>query len=191
MEQSKNIRAKKMMLWFSMISISMTFAGLTSAYVVSKSRPDWLDDFGLPMSLYWSTLVILISSVTFWQANKKLTTQPKATASLLYVTLVLALAFVFLQFQGFSWLVDMGYYFTGSQSNVTTSFLYVLVLVHLAHLVAGLVVLLVVITNHRRGKYALNPLGFSLAHTFWHFLGFLWVYYFSFYIFYHKSRIFV
>ena len=80
MEQSKNIRAKKMMLWFSMISISMTFAGLTSAYVVSKSRPDWLEDFSLPMSLYWSTLVILLSSVTFWQANKKLTAQPKATA---------------------------------------------------------------------------------------------------------------
>ena len=96
MEQSKIIRAKKMMLWFSMISISMTFAGLTSAYVVSKSRPDWLEDFSLPMSLYWSTIVILLSSVTFWQANKKLTSQPKATASLLWVTLALALAFVFL-----------------------------------------------------------------------------------------------
>jgi len=46
--------------------------------------------------------VILLSSVTFWQANKKLTTQPKATPSLLLVTLILALAFVFLQFQGFS-----------------------------------------------------------------------------------------
>ena len=180
MEQSKNIRAKKMMLWFSMISISMTFAGLTSAYVVSKSRPDWLDDFNLPMSLYFSTLVIMLSSVTFWQANKKLTTNPRSTASLLWGTLALALAFVFLQFQGFSSLVDMGYYFTGAQSNVTTSFLYVLVLVHLAHLIAGLVVLLVVIINHRRGKYAEKPLGFSLAHTFWHFLGFLWVYLFLF-----------
>ena len=34
----KNNRAKKMMLWFGMISMSMTFAGLTSAYVVSSSR---------------------------------------------------------------------------------------------------------------------------------------------------------
>ena len=33
----KNNRAKKMMLWFGMISMSMTFAGLTSAYVVSSS----------------------------------------------------------------------------------------------------------------------------------------------------------
>ena len=180
MEQSKNIRAKKMMLWFSMISISMTFAGLTSAYVVSKSRPDWLEDFSLPMPLYWSTLVILLSSVTFWQANKKFITQSKATATLLWVTLALALAFVFLQFQGFSSLIDKGYFFTGAQSNVTTSFLYVLVLVHLAHLVAGIVVLVVVIANYHLGKYDINPLGFSLAHTFWHFLGFLWVYLFLF-----------
>ena len=71
MEQVKKIRAKKMMLWFSMISISMTFAGLTSAYVVSKSRPDWLEDFSLPASLYWSTLVILLSSLTFWLAKKR------------------------------------------------------------------------------------------------------------------------
>jgi cytochrome c oxidase subunit 3 len=180
MEKTNNIRAKKMMLWFSMISISMTFAGLTSAYVVSKSRPDWLENLSLPISLYWSTLVILLSSVTFWLASKKLTTQVKATSSLLWVTLALALVFVFLQFQGFSSLIDMGYYFTGVQSNVTTSFLYVLVLVHLVHLVAGLIVLLVVITNHRRGKYVINPLGFSLAHTFWHFLGLLWVYLFLF-----------
>ena len=35
-------KAKKMMLWFAMISMTMMFAGLTSAYVVSKARPDWL-----------------------------------------------------------------------------------------------------------------------------------------------------
>lgn len=180
MEQIKKIRTKKMMLWFSMISISMTFAGLTSAYVVSKSRPDWLEDFNLPASLYWSTLVILLSSLTFWLAKKELTKQSKTTAVYLWATLALAIVFVMFQFQGFSSLVDMGYYFTGAQSNVTTSFLYVLVLVHLAHLTAGLIILLVVITNFNCGKYVTNPLGFSLAHTFWHFLGFLWVYLFLF-----------
>ena len=40
----KTARAKKMMLWFGIISLSMSFAGLTSAYVVSKERPDWLTD---------------------------------------------------------------------------------------------------------------------------------------------------
>ena len=30
------VRAKKMMLLFGLLSITMTFAGLTSAYIVSK-----------------------------------------------------------------------------------------------------------------------------------------------------------
>ena len=51
-------KAKKMMLWFAMISMTMMFAGLTSAYVVSKARPDWLDNFTLPTAFHISTLVI-------------------------------------------------------------------------------------------------------------------------------------
>ena len=68
--QHNQIRAKKMMLWFSMISITMTFGGLTSAYVVSKSRPDWLSSFELPWAFHWSTLAIVLSSVSFWWAKK-------------------------------------------------------------------------------------------------------------------------
>ena len=41
--EERNRRAKKMMLWFGMISMAMTFAGLTNAYVVSSARADWLD----------------------------------------------------------------------------------------------------------------------------------------------------
>jgi cytochrome c oxidase subunit 3 len=178
--EPNQIRAKKMMLWFSMISITMTFGGLTSAYVVSKSRPDWLDSFVLPSAFYWSTLVIVLSSLTFWWAKKNLNTDNSSSRKGLWLTLGLALAFVALQFQGFGSLIADGYYFTGAESNVTTSFLYVLVLVHLAHLAGGLVVLAVVLTNHYGGQYEQNPLGFSLAHTFWHFLGFLWLYLFVF-----------
>ncbi len=35
--RKKHRRARKMMLLFSLLSITMTFAGLTSAYIVSKS----------------------------------------------------------------------------------------------------------------------------------------------------------
>jgi cytochrome c oxidase subunit 3 len=67
----KTIKAKKMMLLFSMLSISMTFAGLTSAYIVSKSRPDWLKEFELPIAFTISTIVILLSSISIWIAKKK------------------------------------------------------------------------------------------------------------------------
>ncbi len=40
-------KSAKPMLWVSMISMAMFFAGLTSAYVVSMKREDWVS-FDLP-----------------------------------------------------------------------------------------------------------------------------------------------
>ena len=47
-----------------MISMSMTFAGLTSAYVVSSSRADWIQQIELPFAFTLSTLIIILSSGT-------------------------------------------------------------------------------------------------------------------------------
>ena len=66
-KKEKNSRTKKMMLWFGMISMAMTFAGLTSAYVVSSSRADWLEGFALPEVFTYSTLTIIISSITLFK----------------------------------------------------------------------------------------------------------------------------
>ena len=41
-------RSYKLLLVFAMVSMTMMFAGLTSAFVVSKSREDWMKDFHLP-----------------------------------------------------------------------------------------------------------------------------------------------
>jgi cytochrome c oxidase subunit 3 len=97
----------------------------------------------------------------------------------------LALLFVFLQFKGFGDIIAQGYYFTGAESSITTSFLYVLVLLHLAHLFAGLIVLSVVYFQLVKGRYSsANSLGFELAHLFWHFLDFLWIYLYLFVVLY-------
>ena len=182
----KNKRAKKMMLWFGMISMSMTFAGLTSAYVVSSSRSDWIEQIDLPFAFTISTFLLLLSSGTFYLALKNIKeTLLKRTQSLLLITLVLALAFIYFQFQGFREIIEQGYYFTGAESSITTSYLYVLVLLHLAHLIAGIVIVLIVFYNSFREKYSeANTLGFELAVTFWHFLDILWVYLFLFVSFY-------
>jgi cytochrome c oxidase subunit 3 len=119
----KNNRAKKMMLWFGMISMSMTFAGLTSAYVVSSSRSDWIQQIELPFAFTISTLLIILSSGTFYLALKMLKVQKKiATHRLLAITFALALAFIYFQFQGFAASIEQGYYFTGPESSITTSY---------------------------------------------------------------------
>jgi cytochrome c oxidase subunit III len=179
---SRKARSYRLILLFSMISMFMVFAGLTSAYLVSASRKDWVHNMVLPPAFTWSTLVILISSVTIYLAKISIKKNDREKTTLfLLSTLILGIIFVFLQFKGFSQIVEMGYYFTGSESTVTTSFLYVLTILHLAHLFGGLISLLITIYNHFKQKYnASQTTGIELAGMFWHFLDFLWVYLFLF-----------
>jgi cytochrome c oxidase subunit 3 len=185
-QQEKIGRAKKTMLWFAMISMTMTFAGLTSAYLVSSSRPDWLKDFELPPMLLWSTIAIALSSFSIHFAKKAIqNNERKKGMIMLLVTLALGIAFVVFQFEGFSYMTNkFGYNFTGPTSNVVISFIYILVSLHLAHLFSGFIVLLVVIYNHYKQRYKQGQtLGLELGVMFWHFLDFLWLYLFFFFYF--------
>lgn len=183
--RKKHRRARKMMLLFSLLSITMTFAGLTSAYIVSKARPDWLKDFELPDYFIISTLIILASSITMWLAKKNVKKKLVSKTSFwIAITFLLSIFFFLSQFLSFHELINKGYYFTGAQSTVTTSFLYVLALLHLVHVFAGVIVLIVVFVNNKNKKYNDETLGFELAETFWHFLGFLWLYLFVFLYFF-------
>ena len=170
------------MLWFAMISMFMMFAGLTSAYIVSQERPDWLDTFEMPIAFLYSTLVIVASSVTFHLAKNAIQKGLQGVTSLyLLLTLALGITFVILQFVGFNQIIETGYYFTGEESTVTTSFLYIVTVTHLLHVAAGILVLLVVIYNHFKQKYKQGQtLGLELGAMFWHFLDFLWVFLFLF-----------
>jgi len=181
-EKARNERSYKLLLLFAMLSMTMMFAGLTSAFVVSKSRADWLKNFELPVAFYISTAVIIGCSVTFHLAKKAIQKDNRnATTSFLLGTLALGILFVVLQFIGFGQIVAAGYYFTGSASNITTTFLYVVTIAHMAHLAGGLISLLIIIYNHFKQKYnSTQTTGIELGAMFWHFLDFLWVYLFLF-----------
>ena len=110
----------------------------------------------------------------------------KYTQLLLITTLGLAFGFVYFQFEGFNGIIESGYYFTGPESSITTSYLYVLGLLHFAHLIAGIITVLIVLCKTVSGSYFNGEiLGFELALTFWHFLDILWVYLFLFVSFYN------
>ena len=167
----KNYRAKKMMLWFAMISMSMTFAGLTSSYVVSSRRDDWINNFDLPIEFLVSAILILITSFTIHIAKRFMLKGDNFKQ----------LIFLIFQFIGFSKIIDMGYYFTGPESSITTSFIYVLVLIHMLHFIAGIITLIVVTYNsHFKVYNNQNKIGFELATIFWHFLDILWIYLYVF-----------
>ena len=102
----------------------------------------------------------------------------------LILTLLLGIIFVFFQLYAFKSLIEQGYYFSGAQSTITTSFIYVLTFLHAVHLFAGIIVLIFLIFNTATNKYQRNKLGFNLGVTFWHFLDILWLYLFLFFYFF-------
>ena len=176
--EEKNKRAKKMMLWFGIVSLIMGFAGWTSAYIVSSKREDWVSDLELPSAFFVSTAMIILSSITYFIARKSVSNNNQKMGTIcLLITLALGITFISLQFVGFSQMLENGYYFTGPTSNIKMSYVFLIAAVHIAHVVAGLISLLVVIVQQARKKYTPdNMLGMELGATFWHFLDFIWVY---------------
>ena len=185
--QDKQKRAKKMMLWFGIISLVMSFAGLTSAFIVSSSREDWLVNFTLPSAFTYSTLIIILSSILLFLAKQSFKNNKSAiTTSLLIGAFVLGIVFIYSQIQGFNQIIASGYNFTGPTSNITISYIYVIAVVHILHVLAGIICLFVVIINQLNKKYSKqNRLGFDLASNFWHFVDILWVYLFFFLYFFN------
>ncbi|CAM1351798.1 cytochrome c oxidase subunit 3 [Tenacibaculum crassostreae] len=177
-------KSAKPMLWISMVSMVMFFAGLTSAYVVSMNREDWVT-FDLPQAFFISTVLIVLSSITLFFSQKLLKKDNQQVSFiLLLVTLVLGLGFVWYQWVGFNELKETGLYFTGPESTVSTSFIIGITFMHVLHLLAGVIVLLVVIYNHFKKKYSsTDMLGFELGAIFWHFVDILWIYLFFFFYF--------
>ena len=184
-EDKRREKAFRSMLMFGIFSIVMLFAGLTSAYIVSKgalsSEQKW-DFISLPNVFTYSTLAILLSSIfaIFSLRNLK-KSKLKSTKRFLILALLLGIVFSFLQLQGWSELVSEGHFFAGKDSNVAASFIYVLTGVHLGHLIAGLIVFAILLYKLRINKYSsTNHLGFKLGTWFWHFLGILWIYLYGF-----------
>ena len=172
-------RALKQLLWVGMGSIAMFFAGLTSAYIVRRAEGNWTE-FILPEWFWYSTITIILSSVVLILAKQKIK-QDKSVFSLVLSVFVLGLLFTFFQLNGWQELTNQGVYLTGEGSNVAGSFLYVLTLSHLVHLIGGLIALLVTAINAKRNKYsAENHLGLEITSIYWHFLSILWIYLFCF-----------
>ena len=179
--ENKN-KTYKQLLWIGIGSIVMFFAGLTSAYVVRKAEGNWLD-FVMPTWFSISFITIILCSLFLWFALRRVKTGGSATNILLAI-LSLGLFFSYAQMQGWKELISQGVYLTGEGSNPSGSFIYVITLAHLLHLVGGIVALLITTVKSKMGKYTSdNYLGIELTSNYWHFLGLLWIYLFLFFRF--------
>lgn len=178
--QKKNIHPHKFTLWVAMGSIIMMFAGLTSAYIVKSNQPKWIT-FEMPVIFWYSTAVLLISSITIQTALKKFKDRRMGIyRNFLTVTLILGVIFIVMQCFGFYLLWQSGVTLRGSGS---APFMYIIFGLHGLHVAGGIIALLITFVkaySMRRRSYDAVPV--EVISTYWHFVDILWVYLFVFFL---------
>ena len=174
----KSVNAKKFALWLFIVSICMLFAGLTSAYIVKKSDGRWLQ-FDMPDMFLYSTVVLVLSSVAMhWTYLKAKDNSLKAVKIGITATAAIAIAFFYMQYLSWVKLVSQDVFLVGNPSG---SFVYIFSGLHLAHLIGGLVFLLVIFLDTMNYKvHSKSMLAIEMCTTYWHFLGGLWIYLYLF-----------
>ena len=180
MEQRKKIHPHKFTLWVGIGSLLMMFAGLTSAYIVKRNQANW-QTFDLPQFFWYSTVAILLSSLTIYLAqNAFKQREMKKYRSLVITTLVLGVLFIVFQVLGFQQLWAKQVTLTG---NVSYSFMYVIVGLHAVHVAGGLIALIVLFAKAFSTKTrTYNSIPVELVSTYWHFVDVLWIYLLAFLI---------
>jgi cytochrome c oxidase subunit 3 len=179
--QRKKIHPHKFTLWVAIASIIMMFAGLTSAYIVKGSLPGW-STIEIPQLFYYSTAVILLSSVSVQMALKafKERNMPQYRR-LITATAILGIAFIVMQVVAFIQLWDRGLTLSGSSG--AGQFLYIIFGLHALHVAGGVIALIIMFFkafSSRIRNY--DPVSIELASTYWHFVDALWIYLFIFFI---------
>ena len=181
--EPKRIHPHKFTLWVAMGSICMMFAGLTSAYIVKRNQANF-QEFDLPKIFWYSTFVILVSSLTIQLAVAAFKAREMGRYRMLItITALLGLAFAALQVVGFQDLSSHGIKLTGAGSNAAASFILVIVGLHALHVLGGVIVLLITFIRAftaRTRNYSNTPI--EIVSLYWHFVDVLWLYLLVFFI---------
>jgi cytochrome c oxidase subunit 3 len=160
--------AFRILIWTACASISAFFAALMIAYVWRAGTGPYWQPVVFPPVLWVSTGIILISSGTFEIARRVFRRGLWRLASRLFVVTAL-LGMVFLAAQLFAWreLVKQGAYL---MENPHGAFFYLFTGLHAAHLLGGLIALLVLVFGRKKRREIVD-----VAAYYWHFLSVLWV----------------
>jgi cytochrome c oxidase subunit 3 len=195
------LRRARLGLLVMLVPILMLFVSFTSAYVVRQGLPtldprtnnlirDWIP-VALPRLLLLNTLVLLVSSLSMELARRQLRNQValansssgsgeflggKISIPWLGLTLVLGLAFLFGQWTAWQQLAANGFYVATTPSS---SFVYLLTGAHAAHLLGGVLALLIAgIASLLHRSLKTRSIVVDVTAWYWHFMAVLWIYIF-------------
>jgi cytochrome c oxidase subunit 3 len=179
LKQRFNSEKLRVLTFFLLLAIMMTFGGLMAAYVVIATNgvAEW-QPFRLPVQVWISTALIVASSVTYHFGQKAVERNIHAAAkNWLIATTVLGAAFISSQIMAWIALTNRGFYMSG---NPYAGFFYILTAVHAVHVIGGISALGSVLLRawtptedpdrvNRRAAIA------KVVGWYWHFMGALWI----------------
>jgi cytochrome c oxidase subunit 3 len=182
-EYEGRVHPKKFSLWLLLLGILMLFSGLTSAYIVRKGDGNWFD-FEIPTVFLYSTVVILLSSLTMLYAYRSAKNDEINGVKIgLALTIILGIGFIVTQYWGWVVMAGDGLHFVNPKEGdrVSASFLIAIAAIHLAHILAGIIYLIVtLVRTYKSQVHKKDTLQISMCNTYWHFIGLLWVYLYMF-----------
>ena len=184
--ENYRIEPMRFNLVLKMIASSMLFAGLVSAYIVHKpdalAKNTWTQ-FDLPSQFLVSTILVLLSSVAMVMALRAAKQDELGRNSMfLGATLILGLLFCVFQILGWLDLINRGLPFVNARSeDISASYVWAITFVHALHAVGGIVLVSVAFVKSLRYEIHKKQLTLmKVAHTYWHFVGLLWIYLYLF-----------
>ena len=157
----------------------MTFGGMIGAYIVisTNGAAEWRP-FDLPVQVWISTVLIILSSVTYQLGKNALFRDDESPAKKYFIgTTALGGAFISSQMMLWLALVNRGFYMQG---NPYAGFFYILTAAHAVHVAGGIIALGAVLlrtwnqTNLGAERIYRRNLARSVG-WYWHFMGLLWL----------------
>jgi cytochrome c oxidase subunit 3 len=175
-----NFTPKKFVMWLIIFSSFMIFAALTSGFIVYSGGKDHALNMTLPKIFLYSTITIAFSSITMYLAARAAKqVDPAKQLLMLIATIVLGIIFFALQVNGWGQMIAMGHYFVNP--NATISFVYVFTGMHLLHILAGILLLIVaLVKSYTNAVPAKNLYYMEISSIFWHFVDIIWIYLYVF-----------
>lgn len=169
----------KVVTWFLLLVVLMTFGGLMGAYVVVMTNgvAEWRP-FELPIQVWISTGLIIVSSAVYHMAQLAVfANDHQKLRRFLVATTVLGAAFIASQIIVWLELVNRGYYMSG---NPYAGFFYIITGIHAVHVLGGVIALGAIMlrtasqTEHGPELEYRRNLSRAVG-WYWHFIGILWI----------------
>lgn len=191
----RRIHPQKFMMWIAIASICMAFAGLTSGYMVREAQGNWRY-YTLPHIFWYSTIPIVLSSLTIVLGVRAFKNREMPRYRMfIAATLLLGILFGVMQCAGFYQLYTQlqqvrinGQVLNEAATvrvngNPSESFLFIIAGLHLAHLLGGIITLLIVFFRaFRTHVKTYSSTGLEITAIYWHFVDALWLYLFVFFL---------